>query len=196
METTLLIPADFEILNASVSKENIKLSLQFCSPISYCPLCHTTSRHVHSHYQRKVRDLPISGKEVELQICCRKSFCEQKGCPRKIFAQQCKNCLKPYSRRLERATEQVLSIGLLMGCRPGTRICSLTGLSLSTSTILRVLKRTPVPEIKAPAVLGVHDFAFRRGNTYRTILINLEKRKPVDLLADREGKNAGKLAPS
>lgn len=69
METTLLIPAEFEVLNASVSKENIKLSLLFRSSIGYCPLCHTASRHVHSHYQRKVRDLPISGKGVEMQIC-------------------------------------------------------------------------------------------------------------------------------
>jgi transposase len=188
METILLIPAEFEVLNTSVRKDNIKLRLLFCSTAGYCPLCHTASNQVHSYYQRKVRDLPICGEEVELQICCRKFFCQQESCPRKIFAQQCESCLKPYARRLERANVQVLSIGLSMGGRPGARICSLTGLPLSTSTILRVLRRTPVPEIKAPAVLGVDDFAFRKGNTYGTILIDLEKRKPVDLLPDREGK--------
>jgi transposase len=126
METTLLIPAEFEVLRASVSEDKIRLSLLFCSCIGYCPICHSPSRHVHSHYQRTVRDLPISGKEIELQLCSRKFFCDQEDCPRKIFAQQCVNCLKPYARRLERVTEQLLAIGMSMGGQVGARICSLT----------------------------------------------------------------------
>jgi transposase len=81
-----------------------------------------------------------------------------------------------------------LAIGLEMGSKPGARVCRRTGLPISASTVLRTMKRAPVREVVTPAVLGVDDFAFRKRDTYGTILVDLERRQPVDLLPDREGE--------
>ncbi|WP_224995226.1 ISL3 family transposase [Cesiribacter sp. SM1] len=188
METSLLIPPEFEVLATSVTEAKVTLQLQFTAPGAYCPLCNSLSTRIHSCYERKLQDLPISGKVVELRLCTRKFFCQQQGCPRKIFAQQQESCLKRYGRRLLRVGEQVICIGCEMGAKPGARICRLIGLPLSASTVLRNIKGCPTSEPDTPSILGVDDFAFRKRETYVTILVDLEKRKPIDLLPDREGK--------
>jgi hypothetical protein len=140
METSLLIPPEFEVLTTCVTEAKVSLQLQFSAPTGYCPLCHSLSTRIHSRYERKLQDLPISGKVVEVRLYSRKFFCQQESCPRRIFAQQQQNCLKRYGRRLLRVCEQVMCIGCEMGAKPGARICRLIGLPLSASTVLRNIK--------------------------------------------------------
>jgi hypothetical protein len=83
----------------------------------------------------------MNGKPVKLSLYVHKFHCEQPDCPRKIFAQQVESGLKPYARRLERVDEQMQALGLVMGSKPGARICQLTGLPLSASTLLRIIRK-------------------------------------------------------
>ena len=148
MDTSLLFPAGFQVLRATVSQKVVDLDLAFTSLIGFCPLFHAPSERIHSRYRRRLKDLPMSGKPVKLTLWARKFFCDRPCCPRKIFAQQFESALKPYAQRLNRVDDQAQSLGLLIGSKPGARMCHLVGMALSASTLLRIMKKTPLPEVE------------------------------------------------
>jgi len=146
MNASLLLPEIFSFRYCGISEHTVALGLLSNRPFGVCPQCKQISHKVHSYYERKVNDLPMSGKPVHLRISVRKFFCRQPECSRKIFAERFDEYLPSYQRRLQRSNVQVQQIGLGCGSKPGAKLCQLIGLPVSASTVLRVMKKTPLPE--------------------------------------------------
>jgi transposase len=151
-----------------------------------CPECNQPSTRIHGSYQRTVADLPCAGRSVLLMLIVRKFVCGAPTCPRKIFTERLPGLVQPYARMTPRLIALVQSLGLVAGGQMGTRQAERTGIATTPSTLLRHLMRLPAPATRAVRALGVDDFAWTKRFSYGTILVDLERRKIIDVLADRE----------
>jgi transposase len=153
-----------------------------------CPVCVYPSRRVHSRYWRTLADLPWGGVPVTFRITVRKLFCDNVSCPRKVFAERLQGVARQYARRTNRQREALEDIGLALGGRPGSRLAAGLGLRASRDTLLRLVRGLPLHLDYTPRVLGVDDWAIRKGQTYGTILVDLERHQVVDILPDRSAE--------
>ena len=161
-----------------------------------CPLCHVQTPRIHSRYARTLADLPWGAYAGRLQLRVRKFFCDHPACPRQIFTERLPTVAAPWARQTRRLTQLLLAFGIALGGEAGARLVARLGLLPSPDTLLRLVPAAPAPEASNPQIIGVDEWAWRRGQRYGTILVNLEDHRVLDVLPERSAAAvAAWLAP-
>lgn len=159
-----------------------------------CPGCQQISTAQHSGYTRRLGDLPWQGLSVRIWLRVHRYRCRNHECMRKIFCERVPGVAQVYGRRTERLAEIVGVIGYVAGGLPGARLLERLSIQTSDDTVRRVVRKNGLAsrdEREQPPIryLGVDDWAWRKHQSYGTILVDLERRRVADLLPDRSAES-------
>ena len=174
-----------EIDSVTVGGDKLFIVAHPIKEVAVCPECALSSQRVHSYYERKPRDLPIAGLVVRLSLRVRRFRCLNPACTKQTFAEDLSELLDPHAQRTNRLTAALYHIGQSLGGAAGSRLVNHLFMPASGDTLLRILRRRNRDEQPSPCILGIDDWAIRKGRNYGTILVDLERHQVIGLLPDR-----------
>jgi transposase len=175
----------FETVQVDETNEGWGITICPIGGTASCPVCGQTSQTLHSKYVRGVRDLPVGDRPVKLTIEARKFKCGNAGCERKIFCERLTNFVVVRGQRSKRLTVMYRAIAFAVSAESGKRLTKDLKVVISADTLIRIVRATELTTVKDLSVIGVDDWALKKGQRYGTVIVDHETGHPVDLFEGR-----------
>lgn len=179
------LPDGLVIVSLFAAETQLVVHVACRLPTACCPLCHLPSDRIHGHYGRTVADLPCAGRRVLLALSVRKFVCRTPTCPRQIFTERLPELVQSYARLTNRLRDALMALGLATSAEVCARLAPKLGLQVCAPTLLRSLRTVSCTSPASVRMLGIDDWSWKKGQVYGTLLVDLERRKPIELLPDR-----------
>lgn len=169
-----------------VDEDTVAVAARAVGREAVCPGCGTASGRVHGRYRRRLADLAVAGRKVVIELLVRRFVCRAGECGRRTFVEQVDGLTEPFARRTPPMRRTLERLALALAGRPAARLAAHLSIPTSANSLLRLVRRLPDKRSgAAPRVMGVDDFAFKKGHVYGTIILDVETGERVDVLPDR-----------
>ncbi len=175
----------FRLLSSRREAKRLILTCERVTRSAFCPVCGTATHRIHSRYERTVWDLSVQNVQVILHLHVRKFSCDHPDCPRRIFTERLPQVTSPHGRFTFALRQFLGQLGREQGGASGARSATLQGIQATARIILRFMHALPLPPIIDPRAIGLDEWAWKRGQRYGAIVVDLERKKPIALLPDR-----------
>jgi transposase len=182
----LRAPDGSRLVTTDFDGTTLTLGIATTTPHASCPACGQETWRVHSRYNRNLAEEPAFGHRVLLRMTVRRFLCPAPQCTRRIFVEPLQGFAARYARTTTRLARTHRAIGSALGGEAGARLAKKLALPISPDTLLRRVKRPEARSPEPPRFVGIDDWAWRKGQRYGTIVVDLETSEVIDLLPDRD----------